>query len=156
MLYTKQKWRFSTMGSTHNFPHSMTRRKRANCGGPLLAHRTCCRRESDKTQAPEAILKLPLPHQNSPLEVSQRTHEPINAQLQSGRKKPGQAQRRSKVTPRHAVPLRGSTKSPYESLAFCTTATITTNDTTTTTIICLLYTSPSPRDRQKSRMPSSA
>ena len=31
-----------------------------------------------------------------------------------------------------------------------------TNDLTQTTLGCLLYTSPSPRDRQKSRMPSSA
>ena len=29
-------------------------------------------------------------------------------------------------------------------------------DATTTISVCLLYTSPSPRDRQKSRMPSSA
>ena len=29
-------------------------------------------------------------------------------------------------------------------------------DGTLTSIVCLLYTSPSPRDRQKSRMPSSA
>ena len=31
-----------------------------------------------------------------------------------------------------------------------------TGDQTTQTPFCLLYTSPSPRDRQKSRMPSSA
>ena len=30
------------------------------------------------------------------------------------------------------------------------------NETTTEDNVCLLYTSPSPRDRQKSRMPSSA
>ena len=32
----------------------------------------------------------------------------------------------------------------------------TTSDTDTILQVCLLYTSPSPRDRQKSRMPSSA
>ena len=37
-----------------------------------------------------------------------------------------------------------------------TTCTVTTNTNTTNSTACLLYTSPSPRDRQKSRMPSSA
>ena len=35
-------------------------------------------------------------------------------------------------------------------------STIATTGTTATSTSCLLYTSPSPRDRQKSRMPSSA
>ena len=40
----------------------------------------------------------------------------------------------------------------------CTTnaTTATTTTTFTTTFTCLLYTSPSPRDRTRSRMPSSA
>ena len=33
---------------------------------------------------------------------------------------------------------------------------LTNTDLTTLYTVCLLYTSPSPRDRQKSRMPSSA
>ena len=37
-----------------------------------------------------------------------------------------------------------------------TTLETTTPLTTDGSLICLLYTSPSPRDRQKSRMPSSA
>ena len=54
----------------------------------------------------------------------------------------------------------GSSTSPLSGVAQNFTSpviyTVTAQDTSTTTYACLLYTSPSPRDRQKSRMPSSA
>ena len=44
----------------------------------------------------------------------------------------------------------------FENTAFTNVAAVNITDSSRTDIICLLYTSPSPRDRQKSRMPSSA
>ena len=41
-------------------------------------------------------------------------------------------------------------------LPWCTGASITTRDSDTLIAVCLLYTSPSPRDGLLSRMPSSA
>ena len=67
--------------------------------------------------------------------------------------------------PRVAAPVPTSPTAPVARLRPTTTTTTTTTTTSTTVAparaddsryTCLLYTSPSPRDRQKSRMPSSA
>ena len=63
-----------------------------------------------------------------------------------------------------ALPLEEKTGLPYESQAMGQTHTgkdapvmhACAHDSHVAILICLLYTSPSPRDRQKSRMPSSA
>ena len=63
---------------------------------------------------------------------------------------------------RHAVPLiikQGPTLEHYTKLIWDTEFLIWTKNSllvTALSTVCLLYTSPSPRDRQKSRMPSSA
>ena len=50
-------------------------------------------------------------------------------------------------------PIRLSTTRPARFSPFCTITTVRLSGSSS---FCLLYTSPSPRDRQKSRMPSSA
>ena len=52
--------------------------------------------------------------------------------------------------------MDGVTTSETTDTSTDTTTSTTTDTTDTTDTTCLLYTSPSPRDRQKSRMPSSA
>ena len=49
----------------------------------------------------------------------------------------------------------GVTLLPWKQVK-CATWDVTVSDTLAQSYVCLLYTSPSPRDRQKSRMPSSA
>ena len=62
--------------------------------------------------------------------------------------------------PLYLAPMSGVTDLPYRLLAKECGADVTitefTNSTALTREACLLYTSPSPRDRSLSRMPSSA
>ena len=54
------------------------------------------------------------------------------------------------------VAITHTTSNNHVRLVFDGTTKYTGDASVTLTVTCLLYTSPSPRDRQKSRMPSSA
>ena len=76
----------------------------------------------------------------------------INAQMQAGAVQRGIGQRA--LDAQRATELQRAYE-PYQRVEFMK-GIMTNLPTTQSSITCLLYTSPSPRDRQKSRMPSSA